>query len=303
MAQYHNRRRVTDEERRTLLKALGVAGTAGIVGELTLGELRGEVATETGGELAEMGQAIRSDLSGKVEADLLASGLSGLAGSIEQLPALEAAGLPAEQGTAYQSLTDGVWPAHEHLAEVGFFASAERHLPPFVPEHISASARQLIGTGSLAGALSELGFGQTELVALAVMVVNNNAHLAKWKPTGVYAEQGVEEFNPADIAPLHQRAAEGSLLWIDGLDHWLWQNRVLLTEELLAAGIWDVKAMLGGYSLLARAARDVAEGSISDEVLSAMVTTGTAVSIISQEQLAFDLVRVSDEDRAPRGGS
>lgn len=293
---------MTDEDRRALLKALGVAGAAGAVGELTLGDLRSEVTAESGGALAEMGEAIRTDLSGTVDAGLLASGLSGIGAAIEELPALEAAGLPAEQGEAYASLTEEVWPAHDHLVEVGFFASAERHLPPFVPEHISASARQLIGSGSLVGALSELGFEAAEQTTLATMIVNNDAHLAKWMPTEAYAGQGVEEFDPADIAPLHQRAAEGALLWIDGLDHWLWQNKVLLTEEMLSEGIWDLKAMLGGYSLLARAARGMAEGSISDEALSAMVTAGSAAAIIGQEHLAFDLVRISDEDRAPRGG-
>ncbi|MEF8843299.1 MAG: hypothetical protein V5A60_09005 [Haloarculaceae archaeon] len=298
----HSREQVTDEDRRAMLKALGVAGAAGVVGEFTLGDIRGEVTPETGGELAAIGEAIRNDLSGSLDASVLASGLSSVAASVESLPALEAAGVPTEKGTAYSSLTDEVWPVHEHLVEVGFFASAERNLPPFSPEHISTTARQLVGSGTLAGTLAEVGFDETEATSLATTVVNNDAHLAKWKPTGAYPQDEVEEFNPDDIAPLHQRAAEGVLLWIDGLDHWLWQNRVLVTEEMLADGIWDVKAMLGGYYLLNRAAHDVAEGSISDETLSAMVTAGSAAAIISQEHLTFDLIRVTDEMRAPRGG-
>jgi len=285
-----------------MLKALGIAGAAGVVGEFTLGELGGEVSTEAGGELATMGEAIRNDLSGSVDASLLSSGMSGAAASIEALPSLEAAGVPTEQGSAYGSLTDELWPAHEHLVEVGFFASAERNLPAFVPEHISTTARQLVGSGTLAGALSEVGLDDTEQTALATTVVNNDAHLAKWKPTGAYPHEEVEEFNPDDVAPLHQRAAEGVLLWIDGLDHWLWQNKVLVTQEMLADGIWDLKAMLGGYYLLSRAAHDMAEGAISDETLTAMVTAGSAAAIISQEHLTFDLIRVTDEMRAPRGG-
>jgi hypothetical protein len=250
-----------------------------------------------------MGEAIRNDLSGQVDASLVAGGLGGVVDAIQELPALEAAGVPSEQGTAYQSLTDEVWPMHEHLVEIGFFGSAERHLPPFVPDHISATARELVGAGALSGVLSETGFDTEELTALAATVVNNDAHLAKWKPVSAYEERGVDDFDPSDIAPLHQRATEGALLWIDGLDHWLWQNRILVTEEMLATGIWDIKAMLGGYYLVAQAAKEMAGGSISDEQLSAMITAGSAVAIIGQEHLAADLIRITDEMRAPRGGA
>lgn len=301
MTHKHRRERVTDEDRRALLKALGIAGAAGVAGEFTLSDIRNEVSTG-GEELAAMGEAVRADLTDTVDTSLLASGMSGLGGAIETLPTLEAAGVPTEQGTAYESLTDEIWPVHEHLVDVGFFASAERHLPPFVPEHISAAARQVVGSGSLAEALSEVGFDADEGTALTSMIVSNDAHLGKWKPVGAYVQEGVEEFNPDDIAPLHQRASEGSLLWIDGLDHWLWQNRVLVTEEMLADGLWDIKAMLGGYYLLTRAAHDMAEGTISDELLTAMVTAGSAGAIIGQEKLTFDLIRVTDEMRAPIRG-
>jgi hypothetical protein len=290
---------VTDE----MIEALGVAGTAGVVGEITLGEIRSEVATATSDELAAMGEAIRSDLTGSVDASLLASGMSGIAASIEELQALEAAGIPTEQGTASQSLTDEAWTIHEHLVEIGFFSSAEEHLPPFVPEHISATARELVGSGALADGLSTIGVETSELTAVATTDVNKDAHLAKWKPIDAYPPGKVDEFDPADVAPLHQRATEGTLLWIDGLDHWLWQNKILVTEEMLADGIWDVKTMLGAYYLVSQAAHDVAEGAISDELLTAMVTTGSAASIVGQEHLAFDLIRVSDEMRAPRGGA
>jgi len=303
MPQGYERRHVTDEDRRALLKILGITGAAGAAGGFSLGDIRNEVPAEAGTELAAMGQAIRNDLSGSLDASVLASGLAGVASSLERLPELAAAGVPTEQGEAFQSLTDEAWVAHEHLVEAGFFASAERHLPPFVPDHISSTAQQLIGTGSLSSVLSEIGFGEEELTAVATAVATNDGHLAKWKPTDAYPAEEVDEFDPADIAPLHQRATEGALLWIDGLDHWLWQNRVLVTEEMLADGIWDIKAMLGGYYLMGRAAHDMASGSISDEQLTAMVTAGSAIAIISQEHLTFDLIRVTDEMRPPRGGA
>lgn len=296
------RLRATDAERRELLKALGVVGTAGIVGDVTLSEVRGEVAAAGSAELASMGQALRSDLSGTVDTALLAGGMAGVASSIERLPELAAAGLPEEVGTAYEELTEPAWEIHDHLLELGFFESAGDHLPPFVPDHIESTARELVGAGTLSGVLADVGFSEEELTALAADVVANDAHLAKWKPANAYPPGAVEDFDPADVAPLHQRATEGALLWIDGLDWWLWQNRVLLTEELLADGIADIKAMLGGYYLMSQAAHDVGEGSVSDEQLAAMTTAGTAIAILAQENLAFDLIRVTDDMRAPREG-
>jgi len=282
-----------------LLKILGVAGTAGVAGELTLGELEGEVTTAADSELASMGEAIRADLSGTLDTALLASGIEGLLASTDRLPVLEAAGLPAERGTAYRELTDEIWPLHRHLVEVGFFGAAQRHLPPFTQEHISATARNLVATGTLGTALGEAGFDRTDRTSIAATIANNDAHLAKWQPVEAYTDQGIDDFDPADIAPLHQRATEGALLWIDGLDHWLWQTKVLLTEEMLADGIWDIKTMLGGYYLVAQAAHGTATGDIADDQLSALTTAGSAAAIVGQEHLAEDLVRITDDKRAP----
>ena len=295
-------RQIGDEERRAFLKAFGVAGSAALVGELTLGELRDEVTVEATGELASTGERIRGDLVGSLDAGLLAGETTALAAEFDGVEELAATGLPDEPGSDFEALTDAAWPIVEHLAEVGFFASAERHLPPFVPEHIVQTTKQLIASDALGGTLAGVGFTEAELTGMVVDVVNDNQYLARWKPTAAYAAQGVDDFDPADIAPLHQRATEGALLWIDGLDWWLWQNEVLVTEELLAAGVADVKAMLGGVYLVADAARRVAEGDITDEALAATVTAGSAVSIVNQENLANDLIRIPDEKRAPRGG-
>lgn len=303
MVYSHDRKSVSDEERRRLLKALGVVGAGSVVTEFTLEDIRPEVAVETAGELANMGASIRSDLSGTLDASTLATGATGMTAAIERLPELEAMGLPETVGTAYEELTAAAWPVNDHLVETGFFASAESNLPPFVADHIEASARQLVGSGALSSVLSSVGFSEAELTTLATLVVNNKDHLAKWKPTDAYPPWKVEEFDPADIAPLHQRATEGSLLWIDGLNWWLWQNRVILTEDLVADGIWDVKVMLGGYYLMTQAARGLAEESFTDEQVAALITAGSAVSIIGQEHLAFDVVRITDEMRAPRGGA
>ncbi|MFW5903777.1 MAG: hypothetical protein ACOCS7_03470, partial [Halolamina sp.] len=71
------------------------------------------------------------------------------------------------------------------------------------------------------------------------------------------------------------------------------------TEEMIDRGLWDVKSMLGGYYLLGAAACDLAEGSIADEHLTALVTGSSAIAIIAQEFLLNDVIRITDAKRAP----
>ena len=291
---------VSDEQRRDFLKALGVVAGAGVAGA-TIQELRSEVGTASTVELAEMGQAIRAGLTGTLDAALLNEQLATLHGRFEQLSSLASMGIPEAGSTAYQELTEPAWAINDHLAEVNFFGSAESNLPAFTPEHIETTARELLHVEALPATLSEVGFSQEEQAALVVNIVNTREQLSWWMPTVEYppAEAVDDGVAYEYVAPLHQRAAEGSLLWIDGLDHFLWQREVLITEEMIDRGLWDVKSMLGGYYLLGSAARDLAEGSIADEHLSTLISGSSAIMIIGQEFLLEDVVRITDDNRAP----
>ncbi|MFB6107476.1 MAG: hypothetical protein ABEJ82_01385 [Haloplanus sp.] len=257
---------------------------------------------ETGAELAAMGEAIRSDLTGELDATLLSSELAALEAQIGQLDELRSMGVPAQDSTAYQDTAEPGWNIHEHLVEVGFFESVEEHLPEFTPEHIAATARNLIGTGALASALSDLGYSEEELTAMVVNVVNNKERLAMWVPTK-NIPAGVEGFNPANIAPLHQRASAGVLLWTDYLDTYLWQNEVLLTDQILDDNHWDMKTMYAGLHLLSSAAEDLAGAQeLDDAQLTAALSAGAAMMIVGQEDLTNDVMRITDDMRAPRTG-
>ncbi|MFB6130775.1 MAG: twin-arginine translocation signal domain-containing protein [Salinigranum sp.] len=300
MAYEKSRPTLSDEERREFLKALGVGGVA-VAGGLTLENLGGAIATGQTG-LADRGEAIRGDLSGHLDASLLASGLEGIDAGIRRIPELRSMGTPSEPTSRFEEVTAPAWTVYDHLAETGFFASAESHLPRFSEEHIAASARELLGSGPLARALSELGFDDREALALVANVVTASERLSWWVPTADLPKDA-EGFDPENVAPLHQRAAGGALLWIDELDHHLWQRRRLLTESMLDDGAWDVRTMLAGQHLLARAAHDVAgPGELTDSQLSAMLTTAAATTIVGQEDLAADVFRITDEMRAPGGG-
>jgi hypothetical protein len=292
---------VDERDRRDFLKVLGVAGGVGAASEFSLGDLRDAVGTEGADELAAIGERVRGDLAeGGLDAGRLAGAVEAIESSIAELPALREAGFPDEQGTAYQEMAEPAWDAYDHLAAVGFFESAERHVPEFTPDHVRATATELIRAEPLVGALADAGFDERELTALVVDAVNRNDRLAHWVSTASLPPDP-ESYDPADVAPLHQRALGGALLWIDELDQHLWQREALLTDELLDRGIWDVKKMLGGTHLFVTAARDLAGPEVlSDSQLTAALAGGAAIAIRGQEDVAADLFRITDELRAPR---
>lgn len=123
-----------------------------------------------------------------------------------------------------------------------------------------------------------------------------------WVPTK-NIPAGVEGFDPENIAPLHQRASAGVLLWTDYLDTYLWQNEVLLTDTILDNNYGDLKQMYAGLHLLANAAEDLAGAQeLSDAQLTAALSAGAAMMIVGQEDLTNDVMRITDEMRAPRTG-
>lgn len=300
---------LSDDERRDFLKVLGVAGAVATGGtaleEVTLSDLREAVAVESTGEFARRGEAIRNGLTGELNAELLGAEMAGIADAIDRLPEVRAAGIPGRGEELYGELTNAAWRIDEHLSEVGFYASTEANLPRFGPDHIEAMSKQLVQTEALEVALSEVGFGEREQTELVANVVRQSDHLAMWQPTwGYEAVEGGDEFeiNPEYVPPLHERAAAGALLWIDGLDEHLRQKRVLITDRMLDDGIADVRAMLGGFYLLSDAAERLGRGDVSDAELTALVSGSTAILIAGQTDLQYDLVRITDEMRAPRTG-
>ncbi|NHN57730.1 MULTISPECIES: hypothetical protein [Halorussus] len=290
---------IDSEDRRQFLRVLGVTGAAAAGAELTMGELRDAMTAEAGGELAAMGESIRSDLTGELDPALLGTGVTDIAASAEQLPALREMGIPAQDSTAYQEAAAPVWDVYDHLKGVGFFESVETHLPAFTEDHIESTARALVGAEPLTGLLSEAGFAEQEKTALVSNVVNRRERLALWVPTKDIPER--VEYDLAHVAPLHQRALGGVGLWMDDLDEYLWQKEILMTDDILDKGIWDLKVMLGGAELLTKAATDVAgEAELTNSQLTAALTAGTASMILGQEDLTQDVYRITDDVRAPR---
>lgn len=293
-----------DEKRREFLKALGLLGGAAVAGatveEMAMEDLAEAVTVESAGELAERGQKIRAGLTGQLDAALLAEGMAGIAETIKQLPETRAVGVPAMGEALYAELTEPAWRIDQHLTEVSFYESAEIALPAFSADHIETTTKQLIQSEAIGPVLSEVGFDEQVQLALLANVVGNAEHLTMWQPTWMLQDERVEDIQAELVEPLHRRAAAGALNWIDGLDHFLAQREVLITDAMLDTGLEDIGTMLGGFYLLSAAAEGIASGEVSDADLTALVTGGSGILITGQMDLQYDLVRITDEMRAPR---
>ena len=294
---------MTVEDRRELVQNLGIGGST-TDESLSLAEIKAAIDDQTDPEFASMGEAIRSDLSGKLDADLIDEELANLQDQIERLPEVREEGIPdgeTEPEELYRELIAPAWRVYHHLVEVGFFPSIEENLPRFTPEHIEHTANELVRADPLTTALSECGFDEREQMILMMNVVNNNVRLSRWVPTREIP-QGVE-FDVEYVPPLHQRAMGGALLWINAMDVHLWQKKILITEDILDDGYWHIKAMLGGLYVMAQAAREIADGdreeSLSDAQVTAALTASAAMLIVNQEEIMQDVFRITEEMRAP----
>lgn len=301
-----NAKRTPIESQQELASTLGISQP--MTGEqLTVGRLREQIDAEPDDEFVSMGEAIRSDLSGKLDAALLAEELPKMADQLSRIETVREAGIPTgKTGPAvqYRELIEPGWRVYRHLEAVGFFESVEENLPAFTPEHIETTARELVQAEPFSAALTECGFDEREQMVLMMNVANNNTRLSRWTPTREIPD-GVE-FNVEYVPLLHQRAMGGALLWINALDDHLWRKEILITDTILDDVHWDTKAMLGGLYLMAMAASEIAageDGSLTDAQLTAALTASAAVQIVNQEGIMQDAFWITEEKRKPSKAS
>lgn len=293
---------VSTEERQALADNLSVSEFADTE-SLTLTTLRDGIETETDAGFVSMSQAVRDDLTDTLDTDRIDASLDEMETQLERLPGVRDVGIPdgKEQATeVYRERIAPAWEVYDHLVDVGFFESLESNLPAFTPDHIEQTAHELIGATPLREALAGCGFDEHEQLVLLLNVVNNETRLSRWVPTRDIPE-GVE-FNVENVPPLHQRSMGGALLWIKALDHHLWQNEILITEDILDDAFWYTKAMLGGLYLMARGARAIATGDgseLTDAQAMVALSGGSAVLIVNQEEMMKDVFWITEENRAP----
>ena len=295
---------ITDRDREVLAAEFDVDTSEADPG-VALEELSDAVRSAGESEFASMGAAVRSDLTGSLDVDVIESALTGLEAAMADAESVREAGVPERHGPGdegveelYRELIAPVWDAYHHLVDVGFFESVEENLPAFTESHIDHTARGVLDTDILTDDLADLGFDDHERTALLLDVVTNDTRLSHWVPTGEIPE-GVE-FDVDYVPPLHHRAIGGGLLWIKALDRHLKQKEVLLTESIIDDAFWRTKATLGGVYVFLRAARDVADGGdLTDEQVVAALSSGAAIAIVNQEELMQEAFWIHEEKRAP----
>ncbi|MFD1514150.1 hypothetical protein [Halomarina rubra] len=292
---------ITNQEQNEIARNLGVEEAA--LGEtLTLAVLKDALEGDVDEEFVSMGEAIRADLVGSLDVDLLESALDDIETQIERLPAVHEVGIPGgetEPDKLYRELVEPGWRLYDHLCEVGFFESVDENAPRFSSEHIRNTAHGVIEADPLTDDLERVGFDEAEQLRLMTSVINSDKELERWVPTKEIPHD--VEFNVDFVPPLHQRAAGGTLLWIQTLDIHLWQKKILITDEILEDSYWDIKAMLGGLYLLARAAREIAaedDQSLTDGQLMAALTASAAIMILNQQAICRDVYYITEEMRA-----
>lgn len=301
---YGERTTVSDEDRREFLKVLGVSGSiaAGGLGLEELGSTTGVTAAE---ELAPVGQAIRTDLTGAIDADLVAEQQAALTAASEEMAATVERGLPSEAPREeFATVADAGWPVYEHLREVGFYASADEQLPAFDVDTLGAAMETFVASDQLVGMVEEFGLGDHQGVDLLATVIGNAEQLQNYHwvateevPGGVSA--------PSDAFPTApQAAAGGALLWLEDVDEYLYQNEIILTEEIHADAAWHGETMAAGLHLMSEAARVIGEGAgaLSDAELASLLTVSFAVQATAQGLITQDVYWVTEEMRAPRAG-
>lgn len=299
MAPEYTQRRVSDEERRDFLKALGVSGTAA-VGSLTLDDVREALTAGSSTELASVGQDIKADLGGTLDAELLAAQQSSFAERASALESVRERGLPTDEPREeFQQVAAVGRPAYEHLADVGFFESTTENLPDFTPAYLEGSVKAFVGSEALAAPLTELDIDAEAGTDLVATVVTNAERINEhhWIATD---EIPRTEFKFGEaIPPMTQGAAGGVLLWLEDLDRHLYQKRILITDEILDNAVWHARSMAAGFQLMTEGAKAIAteSGKFSDDELGALLSTGFAVQVIAQNLLPQDVYWITDDMR------
>ncbi|UPV99671.1 twin-arginine translocation signal domain-containing protein [Halorussus gelatinilyticus] len=302
MVHGHGERNISDEQRREFLKALG-AGGAVAAGGATLGDVRDAIESGTSDELASVGEAIRNDLAGSLDADLLAKGRADLAGAAADLTAVPDRGVPGmNEGPReeFAAVASAARPTYEHLGEVGFFESTTERLPEFAPEYIEDSVRRFVVSDG-AATLSDHGFSEQELVDLLATVVGHRERIGErhWVATDQLPREQMEMVE--HVPAMTKAAAGGVLLWLEDLDEHIWTNAVLLTDDILADAAWDARAMAAGFDLMADGARRIAEADgTGDEELAGLLSSGFALQTIAQNLLPEDAYWIDEQARAER---
>lgn len=292
----HGNRPVTDAQRRRFLKLLGV-GTAGAVG-ITLSDVT-VAAEDIDDSFAEVGEAIRADVADDLDGELIAEGQSELANAATELPTVPAKGHPDEVRDDYSSVAAPGWEVYEHLVESDFFLKATNYLPDYDVDFVESTLEGFVNSDHFMSSLAEVGLSDDEGIDLLATVVDRAETLSEYHWVG---HEEIRRHNyeaGPSIGTMTQLSSGGALLWIDDIDLHLYQQQILITDEILADAAWHAHCMATGFYLMSETARVMADESedATDAELGTAVSLAFAVQSISQYLLAEDVYWITQAMR------
>lgn len=304
-AKVHKDRPVTDDQRRQFLKLVGVASAGAASINMS------DIAAASDGIddiFVEAGETIRKEMSDDLDAELIAEKQAELASAAADLPEAPNLGYPDKRRDTYSSVAAPAWEIHDHLVESGFYQSTADHLPNYDVEFVESTLDGVLGSDHFVDALTDLGFSDDEVVDLLATVVDRAEELSSFHWTSHEVER--EAYIGPTIDSMTKLSAAGALLWIDDLDDHIFEQQILISEEMLAAAAWHAHSMATGFYILSEAARLIAargppdgrgppgnRDDVSDGELGAAISLGFAVESISQYLTAEDVYWITQEMR------
>jgi hypothetical protein len=295
-------RPIDDETRRELLRFLGVAGAIS-GGSSTLAQVSAAMTPPDDSEaLASAGRTIRQDIGDSLDAETLRTHADSFASAASALGDIGDRGVPETQREDFAPVASAGRPIVEYLESEGFYATTNDDLPEFSTDYIDDSVARFASEEALAAPLADLGFADGSGVDMLATVVDKSAEIADQHWIG-NDRVDREMISPGDVVPDPTLGChEGSLLWLQDIDEYLWQNAVLVTEDVYADAVWYARAMTAGFHLVTSGAIAAAEddGTYDDEQLAALLSVGFAGQTICDPGILQEVYWLRDDERASR---
>jgi len=295
-------RTVDEKTRRELLRFLGVTGAVAATSP-SLGRVRAAMTPPEGSDaLASTGRSIRAELGGSLEPETLRSHADSFADAARELNGVGDKGVPETERDDFGPVAAAARPIVDHLENGEFYEVTNDSLPDFTADYIDASVERVASDAALAAPLSDLGFEDGDGVDLLAAVVDRSTEIAENHWIGS-VRVSREMISPGDVVPDPTLGChEGTVLWLQDIDEYLWQNAVLATDEVYADAVWYARAMAAGFHLVTEGAIAAAEddADYDDEQLAAQLSVGFAVQTICDPGLLQDVYWLRDDERGPR---
>lgn len=292
----HENRPVRDEYRRRFLKILGVT-TTGVAG-LSLSEAVVAADGSDDPTFAEAGAAIRDDVADALDTEFITETQGELAEAAGRLPEIPEKGYPDERRDDYSNVAVPGFELLDHLEAAGVFDSTTEHLPDYDVEFVDNTLQEVLVSEHFVGSLTDLGLTEDEAADLLATVAGRAEELSGYHWVGNEDHERIDWEVDPQTDSMTLLSSDGGLVWIDDLDDHIYEQTILITEEMLYEAAWYAHAIATGFYLVSEASRVIAAGEdVSDAEIGAAYSLAFAVESIAQNLLCEDVYWITHSMR------